>query len=94
MEKILAQLYPIRQEAPTFAKTKIDSAQGFCASQIYGQTVKKRPFQSIFSGFAIFQNFGRKFPIAREKHSTAPFTHQNPPFSPNNPANSQHFNPS
>ena len=94
MEKIPLEFYSISHNSPAFAKTKIDSAQGFCASQIYGQTVKKRPFQSIFSGFAILQDFGREFPKSRKKRPGTPFAHQNTPFSADNPANSQHFNPS
>lgn len=54
MEKILAQLYPIRQEAPTFAIAKINRTPRGQTPQIYRQTFKKNPFQGVFSGFSIF----------------------------------------
>lgn len=94
MDKILAKLNIIRQNPASFTIVEIHRSQRLHFLRKIRQTLKKRPFQRIFSHFAIFQNFGREFPKSRKKRSGTPFAHQNTPFSADNPANSQHFNPS
>ena len=88
MDKIPGKFNIIRQNPASFTIVEIHRSQRLHFLRKYGQTLKKSPFQGIFCSFAIFQNFGRKLPIAREKHSTAPFTHQKTSFSPNKAANS------
>ena len=93
MEEIPAEFDAIGQESNTPAKRKIYRPERTRFPRKISQTLKKGPFQGIFSSLALFQNLGREFPESREKHASAPLAHQNTPFSVNNPTNSHHFAP-
>lgn len=88
MEEIFPKFHFVAQKANIFSRNRPDRPHVF---DIYRQTFKKYPFQSVLDCLVFFQTLRRKFPKTGKHATSRSFADQDFTFPTDNPANRQHF---